>query len=544
MPQYYSGADPTTAFSTGLMSGFQFVEGLRAQRQAVAESKQRMALAQAQNSREEASAARQQESFGLAKQDRLTAIQRQNELDAAHAFASAAIARGGLDKLTPEDQQQLGEVMRAVDPSRTATMTPTELMQFGVANAYKYEPQLAANENQVRQLAQRDNAIGGFLSSIVARNQGTGDASAPSAPAAPSATAAAPSAPAAPVAAPPAASPGPGGSSRGYAHAKNIDLPARQKQVELAQFAYDQAVARWNKGDLAVKATTTVSEAGAALRRAKDMLREGQAVAANAAIRGAAGPGGNIRAGEQASAALGASVAAQPDSPGEPVGTAARAQAVTSTLGRLPSGRAPKTITPEQLSAWKDAIRFNIATTEQFENWQKYGQLAKPEKPSITPLGDGYAGLVTENGVRLIQLPGAGKKGGAGGAESDSQSRLLANDRLEQIRASLSETYGKDQVQTKYNDLLEQVKRDAPNIQLKAGIPLLDPKTGALNIGQADPGEVSALLRWYQQADSLNDHSVWKPWRWFRDQATISGQAAAEAPAAAAGGVIDFSQLQ
>lgn len=563
MPDYYANVNPATAFGTGLMQGYQFVEGIqnmRAQREA---DRQRLALAKAENARQEAAASRQQEGFDLGKEDRLTNIQRQNKLDAASAYAGLAIARGSPDNLTAADKVQLVSISRAADPT-TQGKSDEEVYNAGLMNAYQHNDALVRDAQRLTLLGQNENMVSEILGGINARSSASGVIPAPGPKAnAPTPAATAETAPGAPAVAPGA---GPRGrttapgtlAASGYqptvrptpppsATFDKVKFESTAKAYRDAQATGDPAIiARTQKAYYAAAgqgATDPVSQIHQAAAiyadpNASAVAKLGAATQATAAAHAlalstakAAAPRGTVAVGERASTVLDAAVQAQQQAPGPTIDTMAGVTALGTSIDRLPAS--PKRVTPQQVATLSKAVAHGLLSMEAAQNYVKYGQLDKPEKPSLVPLGEGYVGMVTANGISLIALPGAGKGGKT--AESDAQDRLTANDRMNQAFQSLKETYGKDNVQGKYNDFLEQIKRDAPNIQLHAGIPLVDPRTGALNFGRADPGEVSALVRWYQQTDQYNDTSVWRPWTWFRDKTTVSQQAAAEMPPPAAG---------
>lgn len=193
-----------------------------------------------------------------------------------------------------------------------------------------------------------------------------------------------------------------------------------------------------------------------------------------------------------------------------------------------------KRLNQKQMSALTTLYAHGQIDAEQLTNWSKYGTPIAPKQPTVQALGGGYAAVVSDGGISLLRLPGDSK---TEPASSRSNQRMLVNDRLKQINDGLQGMVEAGELSDgsanqHFNKFLQIVKREAPNLQLKSGIPLLG-ADGALNIGEADPGEVAELLSSYSQYDKGEE----QPW-FFKGGKTFSEYA----PQAAGGeSIIDLT---
>lgn len=190
-------------------------------------------------------------------------------------------------------------------------------------------------------------------------------------------------------------------------------------------------------------------------------------------------------------------------------------RAATTVVNRV--GNA-KRLNQKQIAALTTLYAHGQIDAEQLNNWSKYGTPIAPKPQTIQALGGGYAAVVSEQGISIVRLPGNAKEESA---SSRSNQRLLVNDRLKQIDDGLkgmveAGELSEGSANQHFNKFLQIVKREAPNLQLKSGIPLLGPD-GALNLSDTDPGEVAETLEMYRQYDKGEE----QPW-FFKGGKTFS----------------------
>jgi hypothetical protein len=568
------------------MAGYEFVDRIKQRRIENEDRARQQALQERQDTRA-------QQAFDINKQDHARNLQRQNDEDLAHMTGAILLARGGVDKMTPEDRAQLVKSGRAAN-AQWQNLSDDEVWQNVQNNAMLHDDRVTEQAVRDRQLLEKEGAYEELLTSMNTRtNQIRG---VPAQGAAPGAATAPPSngatAPqglaqqgvavartqvpsdvvtqvpgSAATRGRPVAAPAPiskelptrtmqtprgvtaNKGGRGITNAELSDEVAKdplayasswterrndvtdqtrrsmtdarvfsavQEDLDAAKADYDKTTDPRTKATLGRRMVTRDAQLQALAKARGDGAID--AVAARGAPTG-----------DRAAGALAAAAKAYGE--GKLPVTQEQLRGLQTTANRAAEGKTTR-FSPLQIKRLAHATALGLISPEQAENLMKHGSMEKPEKPTVQPLGDGYAAIVTQNGVSLMQLPGAGKSSGGGGAESAAQSRLLANDRLEQAYNYMKETFGKDEAQAHMNAFLQTVKREGANLTNRTGVPLLDPRTGAFNPGLADPGEMAYLLETYVKYDK---GEVNEPWYMFKGGRSFTDYAAETAGPAAGG---------
>ena len=565
MPDFYSGPNAADSFSRGLMAGYEFVDRIKQRRIENEDRARQQALQERQDTRA-------QQAFDINKQDHARNLQRQNDEDLAHMTGAILLARGGVDKMTPEDRAQLVKSGRAAN-AQWQNLSDDEVWQNVQNNAMLHDDRVTEQAVRDRQLLEKEGAYEELLTSMNTRtNQIRG---VPAQGAAPGAATAPPSngatapqglaqqgvavartqVPANVRTTYPRDNPVLGGMF-GHKEApapisrklptekevanENPDGPvlarpikgnelsdevakdplvyasswterrndvtdqtrrsmtdarvfsAVQEDLDAAKAAYDKTTDPRTKATLGRRMVTRDAQLQALAKARGDGAID--AVAARGAPTG-----------DRAAGALAAAAKAYGE--GKLPVTQEQLRGLQTTANRAAEGKTTR-FSPLQIKRLAHATALGLISPEQAENLMKHGSMEKPEKPTVQPLGDGYAAIVTQNGVSLMHLPGAGKSSGGGGAESAAQSRLLANDRLTQAYEYMKETFGKGEAQAHMNTFLQTVKREGGRLTNRSGIPLINPNTGAFDPGLTDPGEMAELLDTYKR---YNEGEV-EPW--------------------------------
>lgn len=306
------------------------------------------------------------------------------------------------------------------------------------------------------------------------------------------------------------------------------DLAAAQSHTSSAQAFYDQAV---KGGDAA-----TIAGAKAALDDSQHELRTAGDAVAKSTI-GAVVKDGTAKVGDNTAGALtvaGQQMAASRG--GVPTVTGSQYNANQTALNRLAT-TTNKRLTPKQMTDLTWGYAHGIISAEQLSNAGRFGTLDKPEKPTIQPIGDGRAAIVgPDGGISLIDF---GNPKGSAEALKENEAALKEN--LGQLQGFFKETYGKT-AQASFNDFLEQIKRAGPDIQIKSGLPLVDPTNGKLNLSYLDQGEVAYLARKYKENTDNNTGFVSWVRGFFSKDKTLSDVISQDQPNANEGWTVQLVQ--
>jgi hypothetical protein len=205
-----------------------------------------------------------------------------------------------------------------------------------------------------------------------------------------------------------------------------------------------------------------------------------------------------------------------------PLTTPGEIRAATVVAQRAGGG---KRVNEKQLAALTTLYKHGQIDAEQLTNWSKYGSPIAPKAPQIQALGGGYAAVVSENGISIMELP---QQKGAASAASLSNRRLLNQDRLKELYEGFKGMVDAGELSDgnanqHMNKFLQTVKRQGAALQLKTGIPLFG-EDGSLNLADTDPGEIAELLSSYQQFDKGEEQPwVFKGGKSFTDYAPERG---------------------
>lgn len=513
MPQYYTGANPETALSSGLMAGFEFVDRIQSRRRQLELQERQMGLAENADQRAEDAAGRAEDEYAHTKErrpilegredtdaafalsERNRAVGRRDEDESARLQLAGAMLEGGGG--APSLQNIADGAQRRAPPNVPQTAQPASVPQTAQPAAAEV-PKGPVDLRAAQTARDNDPGVGGLLKKLFVPEPGAAKA----------------------------------------ANAKNFwnDIAADSNTVGLVydpdtKKGVDVREIRRNPAPYAGKYLADRKSVSPQLRQSLDLtmgnaLKE-QLAGLDPKDQRSAGKAQqlNTQLGQLAKATT-ASAAADggitrpvkiDDTRVVPAITNAVAKArnaqdiletspnemraATTVVSRIGGS---KRLNPAQISALTTLYAHGGIGAEELNNWSKYGTPIAPKQPSVTALGGGYAAIVSEQGVSIMALPG-----GAGGKEtaaSQSNRRLLVNDRMKQayegIKGMVKAGELSDGSESQhFNEFLQTVKREAPQLQLKTGVPLIGPD-GALNLADADPGEIAELLDSYAKFDA------------------------------------------
>lgn len=160
-----------------------------------------------------------------------------------------------------------------------------------------------------------------------------------------------------------------------------------------------------------------------------------------------------------------------------------------------------KRLNQKQVQALTTLYAYGQISTEELHNWSKYGAPIAPPPPKVTALGSGYGVVATENGIAFIGLHGAGAPGGLKDSEVRQREQNAVKFLSDQLGSLVSAGELSDgSAQQHMAKLLQFIQREGQNIGIPGGGTLVD-QQGKLHLEALDPGTLAELVAGYEAYD-------------------------------------------
>lgn len=172
-----------------------------------------------------------------------------------------------------------------------------------------------------------------------------------------------------------------------------------------------------------------------------------------------------------------------------------------------------KRLNQKQIAALTTLYAHGQIDAEQLNNWSKYGTPIAPKQATVHAIGNGTAIIMTPDGqMSFINTASSGTSGGM----KDSEARLRQKENMSvmfnAIQGAVDNGDLEGDPKALFAAMLTTLGRTAAEIESKHGVPLVDPKDNAVRFQNISSTEAAELAQGFVQ---FHNHEVDTPWyRW------------------------------